>query len=230
MTITHETHGPEATPGPASPADFRWLEASRLAVLRGGRPVLDDITLSLGPGELVAVIGASGAGKSTLLAALAGVTRIASGSVDLVTQDDILHPDLPLERTLRHAAGLRLTGGKNRIREAVRDVLLELDLTDRATVPVGSLSGGQRKRASIAVELLARPSLCLLDEPTSGLDPATARSLVATLRELADRGAGIAFTTHAIADVATCDRLVVLAPGGRLVYDGPPQLAAERLG
>jgi ABC-type multidrug transport system ATPase subunit len=247
MTITHETHGPEATPGPASPADFRWLEASGLAVLRAGRPVLDDITLSLGPGELVAVIGASGAGKSTLLAALAGVTRIASGSVDLVTpggsssgspygavglvpQDDILHPDLPLERTLRHAAGLRLTGGKHRIREAVRDVLLELDLTDRATVPVGSLSGGQRKRASIAVELLARPSLCLLDEPTSGLDPATARSLVATLRELADRGAGIAFTTHAIADVATCDRLVVLAPGGRIVYDGPPDLAAERLG
>ena len=247
MTITHEYDGLKAAAGPASPSDFRRLEAFGLAVLRGGRPVLDDITLSLGPGELVAVIGASGAGKSTLLAALAGVTRIASGSVDLVTpdgsssgspygavglvpQDDILHPDLPLERTLRHAAGLRLTGGKHRIRDAVRDVLLELDLTDRVTVPVGSLSGGQRKRASIAVELLARPSLCLLDEPTSGLDPATARSLVATLRELADRGAGIAFTTHAIADVASCDRLVVLAPGGRLVYDGPPHLAAGRLG
>ncbi len=70
--------------------------------------------------------------------------------------------------------------------------------------------------ASIAVELLARPSLCLLDEPTSGLDPATARSLIATLRALADRGAGIAFTTHAVADVETCDRLLVLASGGRL--------------
>src|SRR5215216_6518280 len=98
------------------------------------------------------------------------------------------------------------------------------------SVTVGSLSGGQRKRASIAVELLARPSLCLLDEPTSGLDPATARSLIATLRDLADRGAGIAFTTHAVADVETCDRLVVLAPGGRLVYDGPPHGAAARLG
>jgi ABC-type multidrug transport system ATPase subunit len=247
MTITHESHGLGATPAHTSPADLPRLDASGVAVLRGGRPVLDDITLSLAPGELVAVVGASGAGKSTLLAALAGVTRIASGSVDLVTpdgsssgspygavglvpQDDILHPDLPLERTLRHAAGLRLADGRHRIREAVRDVLLELDLTDRATVPVGSLSGGQRKRASIAVELLARPSLCLLDEPTSGLDPATARSLVATLRELTDRGAGIAFTTHAIADVENCDRLVVLAAGGRLVYDGPPRLAAERLG
>ena len=209
--------------------------------------MLDDVSLSLAPGELVAVVGASGAGKSTLLASLAGLTRNASGSVDLMTpggipsgspygavglvpQDDILHPDLPLERTLRHAAGLRLAGGRRRVRAAVHDVLQELDLIDRAAVPVGSLSGGQRKRASIAVELLARPSLCLLDEPTSGLDPATARSLIATLRALADRGAGIAFSTHAVADIETCDRLVVLASGGRLVYDGPPRLAAGRLG
>ena len=148
----------------------------------------------------------------------------------LVPQDDILHPDLPLERTLRHAAGLRLGGGKHQVGAAVHDVLQELDLVDRAAVPVGSLSGGQRKRANIAVELLARPTLCLLDEPTSGLDPATARSLVATLRGLAHRGAGMAFTTHAVADVETCDRLVVLAPGGRLVYDGPPHLAAAQLG
>jgi ABC-type multidrug transport system ATPase subunit len=248
MTITHDPHGPDAAPDAHTPgADDRRLRASGLTVLRGGRPVLDDITLSLAPGELVAVIGASGAGKSTLLAALAGIARIAAGSVDLVApdgtssgspygavglvpQDDILHPDLPLDRTLRHAAGLRLAAGREHIREAVRDVLRELDLTDRASVPVGSLSGGQRKRASIAVELLARPSLCLLDEPTSGLDPATARSLVATLRELADRGAGLAFTTHAVADVEACDRLVVLAPGGRLVYDGPPRLAAAELG
>jgi ABC-type multidrug transport system ATPase subunit len=247
MTITHPTRAPEPTPEGAVADEHPTLVAGGVVVLRGGRRLLDDVSLSLAPGELVAVVGASGAGKSTLLASLAGLTRIASGSVDLVTpgggssgspygavglvpQDDILHPDLPLERTLRHAAGLRLAGSKQRVRAAVHDVLRELDLVDRAGVPVGSLSGGQRKRASIAVELLARPTLCLLDEPTSGLDPATARSLVATLRGLADRGAGIAFTTHAVADVEVCDRLVVLAPGGRLVYDGPPRLAAERLG
>jgi ABC-type multidrug transport system ATPase subunit len=247
MTITHRTIDPEFTSSRTEPADPPSLVAESVVVLRGGRRVLDDVSLSLAPGELVAVVGASGAGKSTLLAALAGLTRIASGSVGLVTpgdgasgspygavglvpQDDILHPDLPLERTLRHAAGLRLVGGNAAISAAVHDVLQQLDLADRASVPVGSLSGGQRKRASIAVELLAGPSLCLLDEPTSGLDPATARSLVATLRGLADRGAGMAFTTHAVADVETCDRLVVLAPGGRLVYDGPPHLAADRLG
>jgi ABC-type multidrug transport system ATPase subunit len=247
MTLTQHTNAPEASPERTVPADLPTLIADSVVVVRSGRRLLDGVSLSLAPGELVAVIGASGAGKSTLLASLAGLTRIAQGSVALVTpgggpggspygavglvpQDDILHPDLPLERTLRHAAGLRLAGGKHRVGAAVRDVLQELDLVDRAAVPVGSLSGGQRKRASIAVELLARPSLCLLDEPTSGLDPAAARSLVATLRELADRGAGIAFTTHAVADVESCDRLVVLAPGGRLVYDGPPRLAAARLG
>jgi ABC-type multidrug transport system ATPase subunit len=244
MTITENS---VPRPTEHSQSDLPALVADGVVVVRGGRRVLDGVSLSLAPGELVAVVGASGAGKSTLLAALAGVTTIAAGSVDLVSaggtstgspygavglvpQDDILHADLPLGRTLRHAAGLRLSGGSRRAAAAVHEVLRELDLTDRATVAVGSLSGGQRKRASIAVELLARPSLCLLDEPTSGLDPATARSLVATLRQLADRGAGIAFTTHAVADVETCDRIVVLAPGGRLVYDGPPALAAERLG
>ena len=140
-------------------------------------------------------------------------------------------PPGPAART--HPAprrSLRLAVDRHGVRAAVHDVLRELDLVDRAEVPVGALSGGQRKRASIAVELLARPSLFLLDEPTSGLDPATARSLVATLRDLADRGAGIAFTTHALADVETCDRLVVLAPGADSSSTARPAGAAARLG
>jgi ABC-type multidrug transport system ATPase subunit len=246
MSITRST-AIETTTDHTLGADLPTLVAEGVVVRRGERRLLDHVSLSLAPGELVAVVGASGAGKSTLLGALAGLSSPASGSVGLVApgggpdvspygavglvpQDDILHPDLPLGRTLRHAAGLRLAGSRQQIGAAVQDVLEELDLVDRASVPVGSLSGGQRKRANIAVELLARPALCLLDEPTSGLDPATSRSLVATLRGLADRGAGIAFTTHAVADLETCDRLVVLAAGGRLVYDGRPQEAAAALG
>jgi ABC-type multidrug transport system ATPase subunit len=245
MSITLPPRRSQATTG--HPTEPPTLVAHGLVVVRNGRRLLDGVSLSLAPGELVAVVGASGAGKSTLLAALAGSTRLSAGSVGLVSggdgpdgspygaiglvpQDDILHADLPLGRTLQHAAALRLAGSRHHVRSAVDDVLVELDRVERAGVPVGSLSGGQRKRANIAVELLARPALCLLDEPTSGLDPATSRSLVSTLRGLADRGAGIAFTTHAVADLETCDRLVVLAPGGRLVYDGPPDLAAARFG
>jgi ABC-type multidrug transport system ATPase subunit len=247
MTAYHSTPAIEPGPDSAGAAAPPSLHARDLVVVRGGRRLLDDISLRLAPGELVAVVGASGAGKSTLLATLAGLMAPVFGSVELVgaaggpqgspygivglvPQDDILHPDLPLQRTLRHAAGLRLVGDRHLLDAAVREVMEVLELVDRATVPVGALSGGQRKRASIAVELLARPSLCLLDEPTSGLDPATARSLVGTLRAVADRGAGVAFTTHALTDVDVCDRLLVLAPGGRLVYDGPPAHAAARLG
>jgi ABC-type multidrug transport system ATPase subunit len=247
MTVNDRITASTTVHQPPFPLEGPSLVAEDLVALRGGHRVLGGVTLSLAPGELVAVVGASGAGKSTLLASLAGLTEAASGSValvdpsngsrrtpygavGLVPQDDILHPDLPLRRTLLHAAALRLAADQSHLRSSVDEVLRELDLTDRAAVPVGALSGGQRKRASIAVELLARPSLLLLDEPTSGLDPATARSLVTTLRGLADRGAGIAFTTHALADVATCDRLVVLAPGGRLVHDGPPAEAGMVLG
>src|SRR4051812_34538076 len=241
MTVTQppstQPSSPSSAQQPGSPESGPRLVATDVVAVRGGRRVLDGVSLSVAPGELVAVIGASGAGKSSLLAVLAGLARTTSGSVELVSrggsaspygtvglvpQDDILHPDLPLARTLRHAAALRLAGGRERLDGAVEEVLRELDLAARAAVPIASLSGGQRKRASIAVELLARPSLWLLDEPTSGLDPATARSLVATLRGLADGGAGIAFTTHALADVQSCDRLVVMAPGGLLVHDGSP--------
>ncbi|HEV8166616.1 MAG TPA: ABC transporter ATP-binding protein, partial [Actinomycetota bacterium] len=184
MTINDRTAASPTVPRPTVRLDGPRLVAEDLVVLRGGHRVLGGVSLSLAPGELVAVVGASGAGKSTLLASLAGLTVAASGSValvdrstgssrspygavGLVPQDDILHADLPLRRTLLHAAGLRLAADQTQLRRAVDEVLHELDLGDRAAVPVGALSGGQRKRASIAVELLARPSLFLLDEPTS---------------------------------------------------------------
>lgn len=246
--LTGMTTPPSLAPSPDAllRRDSARLQARDIVVLRSGRIVLDHATVSLAAGELVAVVGPSGAGKSTLLSVLAGVVPADFGSVGLVSatgddlgtpfgrvglvpQDDILHLDLPLGRTLHHAAGLRIAD-RELWAEAVARVLETMHLADRAGVDVRSLSGGERKRAGIAVELLARPALCVLDEPTSGLDPATGRSLVGTLRELADRGAGIAFTTHSVADVATCDRVVVVARGGRIVFDGPPADAAAALG
>jgi ABC-type multidrug transport system ATPase subunit len=204
--------------------------------VRGGAMVLDGVSFVVRPGELVAIVGGSGAGKTTLLEALAAVRPADSGSVRFdgtdvarfrtvlgyVPQDDIIHEDLPLSRTLRYAAELRLPPSTTPAEagDRVARALRELDLEHRASVRVGALSGGQRKRASIAVELLTRPRVFFLDEPTSGLDPATDAELVRVLRRLADDGATVVFTTHAVQDLAPCDRILFLAPGGRLAYDG----------
>ncbi|WP_433537972.1 ATP-binding cassette domain-containing protein [Micromonospora sp. CA-249363] len=213
------------------------------ATVRGGRRVLDDISLTVAPGELVAIIGVSGAGKTTLLETLAGVRRpavgtvtyddgAAPGSVGFVPQDDIIHRELPLARTLRYAAQLRLPSGTGpaEVSRRVAEVLAELRLTERADVPVGRLSGGERKRASIAVELLTRPGVFFLDEPTSGLDPAVAVDLLRALRTLADAGASVVLTTHQVTDVDRCDRVIVLTREGRLAYAGTPAAAREFFG
>ena len=176
------------------------------------------MSFTVAAGELVAIVGPSGAGKTTLLEAIAGIAPTSSGSVrfdgiDLhanlrkfrgvigyVPQDDIIHADLPLRHTLRYAARLRLPSSTTaaEVDDAVRAAIDTVGLTEHADVRVGSLSGGQRKRASIAVELLTEPRVFFLDEPTSGLDPATSAELIAHLRELADRSATVVFTTHSV--------------------------------
>jgi ABC-type multidrug transport system ATPase subunit len=184
----------------------------RLAVRgRGHIAVLNDVSFAVGSGELVAIVGPSGAGKTMALETVAGIARAATGSVrfdgvDLhanlrkfrgatgyVPQDDIIHADLPLRHTLRYAARLRLPSSTTaaEIDDAVRAALDTVGLNEQAEVRVGSLSGGQRKRASIAVELLTEPRVFFLDEPTSSLDPAASAQLVAHLRELADRSATV---------------------------------------
>jgi ABC-type multidrug transport system ATPase subunit len=213
-----------------------------------GRTLVDGVSLSVEAGEMVALIGGSGAGKTSLLETLIGLHAPSSGSVTvdgvdvardrrevdvgLVPQDDIIHVDLPLRSTLRYAARLRLprTVSNTELDQVVDRVLSDLELADRADVVVRNLSGGQRKRASIAVELLTRPAVLALDEPTSGLDPATSREVLAVLRRIADAGTTVLLTTHAPDDVLSCDRVVVLAPGGRLAFDGAPEAAAPWFG
>jgi ABC-type multidrug transport system ATPase subunit len=212
--------------------------------------LIDAVSFTLSPGELVAIVGPSGAGKTTLLEAIAGIAPPTSGSVrfdgiDLfanlgtfrsvlgyVPQDDIIHADLPLRRTLRYAARLRLPSSATAVEvdEAVRDVIEAVGLTEQTDVRVGSLSGGQRKRASIAVELLTDPHVFFLDEPTSGLDPVTSAELIVRLRQLADRSATVVFTTHSVDDLAVCDRIVFMARGGRVGFVGTLDEALEHFG
>ena len=210
----------------------------------GGRQILHQLSLSVEAGELVAIAGGSGAGKTTLLEILAGLQPPSGGElrhdgiahrtrgstdsrVGYVPQDDIIHLEMPLRRTLRYAALLRLPAGTSApdAERIVEETLQDLDLADRAEVPVRALSGGQRKRASIAVELLTRPRLFFLDEPTSGLDPSTAADVMRLLRRLTRRGVTIVLTTHEPAGIDRCDRVVFLARDGHLAFTGSPAAA-----
>ena len=215
--------------------------------VRGGKRLLNDISLSILPGEFVAIVGGSGAGKTTLMDAMSGVHPATSGRLlyngreyyqnlaffrnvlGYVPQDDIIHTGLPARVTLRHAARLRLPLDTSpaELDQAVEKALAELELTQQADLKVGMLSGGQRKRASIGVELLTEPRIFFLDEPTSGLDPFTDAQMMGLLRSLADGGSTVILTTHATMNVMLCDKVVFLARGGYLAFVGPPQRALE---
>ncbi len=242
------TQPPQEAAGSRDGVAVRARDLTR--TVRGGTAILRGVSLDVRPGELLAIVGGSGAGKTTLLEALAGVRPADAGTVayggvplypnlaDLrgalgyVPQDDIIHLDLPLARTLRYAARLRLAPETTdaEIGLAVQEVLAALDLSAHAEVRVGALSGGQRKRASIAVELLTRPRVFFLDEPTSGLDPATAAGLLRVLRRLAESGTTVVFTTHAIQDLARVDRVAFLARGGTLAFAGTVAEALAHFG
>lgn len=198
-------------------------------VVGSGVATLRNVSLTVNRGELIAIIGASGTGKTTLLDTLSGMRPPTVGEVDrdhdgvgYVPQDDIIHLTLRLRRTLRYTAKLRGVDSAG-VDEALRD----LELADKADTVVGNLSGGQRKRASIAAELIAKPETLFLDEPTSGLDPARGAELMRILRALATAGSAVVLTTHNPLDAERCDKVAVLAGDGHLVFFGTPDQAKE---
>lgn len=211
--------------------------------------LLDGVSLSIPPNEFVGILGPSGAGKSTLIEAMNGVRPATSGNVlvnnlDLyrhidslkqaigyVPQDDIIHRELTVYRTLYYVAKLRLSRDVSRaeINQTINEVLDVTGLADRRDVSVSQLSGGQRKRVSIAVELITKPSIIFLDEPTSGLDPATEERIMKLFRQIAESGRTVILTTHAMENVGLFDKIVVLM-GGKLVFYGKPQQALKHLG
>jgi ABC-type multidrug transport system ATPase subunit/pSer/pThr/pTyr-binding forkhead associated (FHA) protein len=215
-----------------------------------GKKILNDVSLSIKPREFVAVVGGSGAGKSTLVTALCGFKPANEGAVLLngvdlyhnfaayrnemgyVPQDDIIHADLSIHKALDYAAQLRMPSDTTRAEreQRVRDVIAELDLAPHADKAIRQLSGGQRKRASIGVELLTRPSLFFLDEATSGLDPNTETQLMKLLRKLADQGRTVILITHATKNVMMCDKVCFMARGGYLGFYGPPEEALAYFG
>jgi ABC transport system ATP-binding/permease protein len=206
------------------------------------KTILNNVDLVIEPGQLVGLVGGSGAGKSTLLKSLLGIEPITSGNIYLngddlqqnwavyrsqigyVPQDDIVHYDLTVEEVLAFACKLRLPPDTD-VKQVIEKTLEQVKLTHVRNTFVRNLSGGQRKRVSIGVELLADPKLFFLDEPTSGLDPGLDKEMMKLLRELADQGRTVALVTHATANIEVCDRIAFMGRGGKLCYYGPPQQA-----
>ena len=218
--------------------------------IENNKTLLDNISLTARPGTLTAVIGPSGAGKSTLARLIAGYTHPTSGTVSfeghnihadyaslrsrigMVPQDDVVHGQLTVNQALMYAAELRLPPDttKEDRQEVVAEVLSELEMTQHAETRVDKLSGGQRKRASVALELLTGPSLLILDEPTSGLDPALDRQVMTMLRQLADAGRVVLVVTHSLTYLDVCDQVLLLAPGGKTAFCGPPAQIGPAMG
>lgn len=211
--------------------------------------LLDDVSLSVQPNEFVGLLGPSGAGKSTFMDALNGMRPASGGSVlinnlDLyqnldalkqsigyVPQDDIIHRELTVYRTLYYVAKLRLSNDVTaaEIEQIISEVMDVTGLSERRDVPINQLSGGQRKRVSIAVELVTKPSVIFLDEPTSGLDPATEEKIMRLFRQIAESGRTVILTTHAMENVRLFDKIVVLMRG-KLIFYGTPEETLAHVG
>ena len=225
------------------------VEAEAIVKKAGERTLLHSISLAVEPGLFVGILGTSGAGKSTLLDVLSGIRKASSGRalvgglpVDVflssdsaklgyVPQEDIIHTDLTVEEALNLCARMRLSREVPdcEVLRLVAETMETLGLTARAQVKVARLSGGQRKRVSIAAEILTKPPVLFLDEPSSGLDPASESKLMELLRNLANGGCTVICTTHVMENVFLFDQLVIVT-SGRLVYHGPPAAARGQFG
>ncbi len=241
-------------------AELRAIDVSKDIPRAGaaGAPLrlLHGISLAIRPRSLVCIIGASGSGKSTLMNILAGRSLATAGQVVLngqdlhanfsalkqdiafVPQQDVLHEQLTLRQALDYAARLRLPPDTTpaQRRETIEAAARSVDLFSRLDTRIGALSGGQKKRASLASEILNRPSLLLLDEVTSGLDESTDWEIMRLLRRLAEEGMTIVAVTHTLANIEEfCHDIVCMGRGGHMTFFGPPAEAlaffgARRLG
>ena len=209
----------------------------------GKKTILDKVDCSIGANEFVAIIGGSGAGKTTLMTAMSGFDTDVTGDVycnginlrenfqtlkniiGFVPQQDIIYENITLKKMLYYTAKLKMPEdtSKEEIDARIKDVLGMVELLEHQDTYIRRLSGGQKKRASIAVELLANPGLFFLDEPTSGLDPGTEQHLMHTLSKLSkEQEKTIIMVTHTTNNLHLCDKVIIMGYGGRLCYCGKP--------
>lgn len=224
-------------------------DLNRSVQLKSGKTqnLLTNINLVIKPCEFVAIVGSSGTGKTTLLGALTGMRPASTGEIRMngrnyyqeyevfrsligyVPQEDIVHLDLTIREVLYYSARLRMPDdtSETEINDLIDNVMKELELSNRADIMVRNLSGGQRKRVSIGVELLTKPSLFFLDEPTSGLDPGLEKNMMQMLGKISRQGRTILVVTHATYNIHLCDKVIFLGEEGRVVFFGTPVEALD---
>ena len=233
---------------PAPPPNTGPLEVRQVRLSVDGDQLLADLSFTASPGTLTSVIGLSDASASALVDVLGGAVQTRIGTVDfsgydvtadhlrprvaVVPRHDLLHPQLTIEQALLYAAELRLPPGTSADRrsELVHSGLNQMELGALRTIQVGNLTVEQRKRASLAVELLTDPALLVLDEPNAGLDSAAERRTTATLRRLADEGRVVVEATTSPTDLDACDQVLVLTATGAPAFAGAPSQIGEELG
>ncbi len=235
----------------ATPKDGVRIDVCHVSkqVTDGLRPtpikILNDISFTIQAGEFVAIVGGSGAGKTTLLDAITAKRKCTSGSIfyDLnnyyrfqqsyqkivgyVPQKDIMHEDLTVKKTLYYYSFIKMKHKltKREISDRIDQVLADVSLTEKKNLKVSKLSGGQKKRVSIAMELMTNPKVLFLDEPTSGLSPDLDYEIMELLYQISRKGRTVIVITHNMENVDRCDKLAFLGVGGRLCYFGPPAKA-----
>ena len=216
------------------------VEISGLRVSRGGRQVLRDVSVRIRAGTVTGLLGPSGCGKTTLMRAIVGVQVVEGGRVCVLgspagapglrprvgymTQDPSVYADLSVDENLRYFARILGTG-----RGRIEEVLDAVDLQPVRRQGVGTLSGGERSRVSLATALLGRPQLLVLDEPTVGLDPVLRADLWATFRRLAASGTTLVISSHVMDEARECDELLLMREGAILDHTTPRELR-ERTG
>lgn len=214
----------------------------------GKKKILDNVSLTINSGDFVAVLGGSGAGKTTFMNCINGFKEPTEGYVlfngmDLyknyqklrlligyIPQESIIHDNLNLKDMLTFTGKLRLSGkeAKQNLDKLVEEIIAKLGLTEQTYTLIKNLSGGQKKRASIAVELLSNPQIIFLDEPTSGLDPEAERHVLRYLQALSHKEKKTVITvTHTLQSISLFDKVIFLAPGGRLCFYGTPEEACN---
>lgn len=206
------------------------VEIDHLRVVRGGRTVIPDLSVTIPAGQVVGLLGPSGSGKSTLIRAVVGVQIVEAGDVRVlgeaagapglrhrvgyVTQSPSVYDDLTVRANVRYFASIL-----GQPSSAADDAVEAVDLTSHADVLVGKLSGGQRSRVSLASALVGGPELLVLDEPTVGLDPVLRRDLWNLFHRLADQGCSLLVSSHVMDEASRCDRLLLLREGQILADD-----------